>query len=166
MKSDPRLSQPSLHLLCGKIASGKSTLSAQLAAVPGTIVVSEDSWLAALYADEIQSVADYVRCSSKLKNAIKPHLIALLSAGVSVVLDFPANTVANRQWMMEIIDESAANHVLHYLRASDELCKSRLRARNQAGSHDFAATDAQFELITRYFQEPEASEGFHIVEHA
>ncbi|WP_246504100.1 ATP-binding protein [Plastoroseomonas arctica] len=30
-----------LHLLCGKIASGKSMLAAQLAARPGTLLVSE-----------------------------------------------------------------------------------------------------------------------------
>jgi len=157
--------KPTLHLVCGKIASGKSTLSARLATVPGTVLISEDQWLAALYADEMQSVADYVRCSSKLKDAIKPHLISLLTAGISVVLDFPANTQANREWMMSIINESGANNCLHYLRVSDEICKSRLQARNAAGSHDFSATDEQFELITRYFNQPRADEGFHIIEY-
>lgn len=55
--------QPTLHLLCGKIASGKSTLSAKLAASPATVLVSEDRWLAVLYANEIHSVADYLQCS-------------------------------------------------------------------------------------------------------
>lgn len=44
-----------LHLLCGKIASGKSTLAAELSAAPGCVVISEDQWLAALYKDEMQS---------------------------------------------------------------------------------------------------------------
>lgn len=52
--------QPTLHLLCGKIAAGKSTLSAKLMETPNTILVSEDSWLAALYGEQMQSVADYV----------------------------------------------------------------------------------------------------------
>ncbi len=156
---------PTLHLLCGKIASGKSTLSAKLAITPGTVVISEDQWLAALYADEMKSVTDYVRCSAKLRNAITPHLISLFKAGISVVLDFPANTLANRAWMMSIIIESGVNHCLHYLKVPDDICKSRLRARNQAGSHDFSATDEQFDLITRYFNEPTAAEGFHIIVH-
>ena len=46
-----------LHLICGKIASGKSTLTAQLGASAGTIVISEDDWLAALYADELSSLS-------------------------------------------------------------------------------------------------------------
>ncbi|WP_286782228.1 AAA family ATPase [Leclercia sp. UBA1284] len=157
--------QPTLHLLCGKIASGKSTLSAKLGASPGTVVVSEDHWLAALFAKEMHSISDYVQYSSRLKNAMKPHLVSLLKAGLSVVLDFPANTQANREWMMHIIKESGARHKLHYLNVSDEVCKSRLRVRNMEGGHEFSATDQQFETITRYFSEPTADEGFDIVEY-
>lgn len=154
-----------LHLLCGKIASGKSTLAEKLSASPGTLTLSEDRWLYALYGDEMQSVADYVRCAAKLKEAMKSHLISLLQSGVSVVLDFPANTRANREWMMSIVTESGADNRLHYMKVSDDVCRARLRARNAEGSHDFAATDAQFELITRYFTEPAVDEGFEVIEY-
>jgi len=157
--------KPTLHLLCGKIASGKSTLSAKLAASPATVLVSEDRWLAVLYANEIHSVADYLQCSSKLRSAIKPHLVSLLTAGLSVVLDFPANTPTHREWMMSIIKESGASHRLHYLKVSDEVCKARLHARNAEGVHDFSATDQQFEIITRYFSAPTDDEGFTVIEY-
>ncbi|ROR07581.1 ATP-binding protein [Erwinia sp. JUb26] len=159
------IAKATLHLLCGKIASGKSTLADKLSASPVTVTVGEDRWLAALYAGEMQSVADYVRCAAKLKQAMKPHVVSLLQSGVSVVLDFPANTRANREWMMAIVQESGADNRLHYLKVSDEVCKARLRARNAEGSHDFAATDAQFELITRYFTEPATDEGFTVIEY-
>ena len=152
-----------LHLLCGKIASGKSTLATELATAPGTVLLSEDSWLALLFKNEMNSVEDYVFYSTKLKTAIKPHILALLRAGVNVVLDFPANTLASRQWMMSIVNDSGAAHVLHYLAVSDEECKVRLRQRNATGMHDFAASDEQFAHITRYFVEPTEQEGFHIV---
>src|SRR5256885_3036639 len=58
-----------------------------------SVLVSEDSWLAGLYPGEMQSVADYVRCSTRLKGLMGAHVQALLDAGVSVVLDFPANTL-------------------------------------------------------------------------
>ncbi|MCZ3383522.1 MULTISPECIES: AAA family ATPase [Kosakonia] len=156
-------SSATLHLLCGKIASGKSTLASELAKAPCTVVLSEDSWLSLLFKDAMTTVEDYVFYSAKLKSAIKPHAIALLRAGVNVVLDFPANTLASRQWMMSIVNESGAPHLLHYLPVSDEICKARLRQRNAAGDHDFAATDEQFALITRYFVEPTEQEGFRIV---
>ncbi|SEK25331.1 Predicted kinase [Kosakonia sacchari] len=158
-------SAPTLHILCGKIASGKSTLAAELAKTPGTVLLSEDRWLALLFKDVMSSVADYVHYSEKLRNAIGPHTVALLKAGVSVVLDFPANTLASRQWMTSLIHASGATHCLHYLPLADEECKARLRRRNAAGNHDFAASDAQFEAITRYFVEPGADEGFHILRH-
>lgn len=158
--------KPVLYLLCGKIASGKSTLSAKLGASPGTVIVSEDHWLATLFANEMQSISDYVQYSLRLRNAMKPHLVSLLKAGLSVVLDFPANTQTNREWMMSIIKESGASNQLHYLKVSDEVCKSRLRLRNAEGKHEFSTSDQQFEIITHYFSEPTADEGFNIVEYS
>jgi predicted kinase len=96
---------------------------------------------------------------------MKPHLVALLQAGLSVVLDFPANTRTQRDWMMSIIEESGADNRLHYLKVSDEVCRTRLHARNAEGTHDFAATDQQFDSITRYFSAPTVEEGFNIIEY-
>jgi predicted kinase len=152
-----------LHMLCGKIAAGKSTLTARLSAAPHTVALSEDHWLARLYPGQINSVADYVRHAALLRAAIGPHIDALLQAGLSVVLDFPANTVANRAWMRGIIDRSGARHVLHVLDVPDEVCRARLRARNAAGQHDFAASDAEFDAITAYYAPPTEDEGFNIV---
>lgn len=158
-------SKPVLHMVCGKIAAGKSTLTAQLAAAPATVLVSEDFWLSRLYGDEMRTVADYVRCSGKLREAMGPHLAALLRAGVSVVLDFPANTVASRAWMRSVFEQAAADHRMHVLDVPDEVCRARLRQRNAAGAHDFAATDAEFDLITSRFVAPTPEEGFDLEIH-
>ncbi len=157
--------QPTLHLLCGKIAAGKSTLSSELGRRPGTIVIAEDQWLARLYGEELRSVPDYIRCSAKLRDAMKPHLVALLTTGISVVLDFPANTVAQRAWMRGIFEEAGSTHTLHYLDVPDDVCKARLRARNASGKHEFAASDEQYEVITSYFVPPAPDEGFNVVMH-
>ncbi|HTH52524.1 MAG TPA: ATP-binding protein [Edaphobacter sp.] len=157
--------EATLHLLCGKIAAGKSTFSAELGKLPNTVIVSEDLWLSLLYPEEMTSVADYVRRSACLRDAMGPHLVALLKSGVSIVLDFPANTPANRAWMRMIFEEAGASHQLHYLDVPDAVCKARLRARNASGEHEFAATDEQFDLITSYFVAPKPDEGFNVVLH-
>ena len=36
---------PTLHLVCGKIAAGKSTLANRLANAPATVLISEDYWM-------------------------------------------------------------------------------------------------------------------------
>jgi predicted kinase len=159
------MSGATLHLLCGKIAAGKSTLAAKLAEAPLTVIVSEDKWTAPLFGSEMRTVEDYVRCSAKLRAAMAPHLVDLLKAGVSVVLDFPANTLANRAWMKGIAEAAGVTHTLHWLDVPDEICRARLRARNASGGHEFAATDEQFDLITSYFVPPSAEEGFVVVEH-
>ncbi|MCV2889770.1 AAA family ATPase [Ruegeria aquimaris] len=154
-----------LHFLCGKIAAGKSTLSRSLAARHRAVILSEDDWLHILYSEELRTIPDYLRLSTRLKQAVAPHVLKLLSAGVTVILDFPANTVEQRRWMRALADSSAVPHTLHYLDVQDEVCKARLRRRNVAGDHNFKVTDAQFEQITRHFVAPTAEEGFNIVVH-
>ena len=154
---------PTLHLVCGKIASGKSTLTARLAQAPRTVRISEDSLLAQLYPGQIASLADYAACAARLRAAVAPLALQMLQAGVSVVLDFPANTPASRAWMRDLFQQADVPHVLHYLDVPDEECKARLRQRNASGLHPFSTSDAQFDEITRHFVPPAASEGFHVM---
>jgi predicted kinase len=152
-----------LHLVCGKIAAGKSSLAGRLAAAPRTVLIGEDFWLKRLFGDEMREVADYVRVSAKLRSAMGPHVAELLKAGLDVILDFPANTMATRAWMKDLAGSAGAAHRLHWLDVPDEVCRERLRRRNSEGQHEFAASDADFDSITRYFQPPRPEEGLEIV---
>jgi len=67
--------------------------------------------------------------------------------------------------MKGIADEAGVPHLLHWLDVPDEVCKARLRARNASGAHEFAPTDAHFDLLTSYFVPPTAGEGLEIVVH-
>lgn len=166
---------PMLHLFCGKIASGKSTLAAELGRGEGVVVIAEDIWLGALFGEEMATVRDYGRCSAKLRRVMGPHVAGLLRAGLSVVLDFPANTRETRAWMREILEDAApgqgagpgseVGHRLHVLDVPDAVCLARLQARNAQGDHPFAATEAQFHQITQYYQPPDPEEGFVLVRH-
>jgi predicted kinase len=155
-----------LHLLCGKIAAGKSTLARALAAQPSTVLISLDDWLSSLYPTENNSLEDFVRLTGRLRSVMGPHVAAVLRQGVSVVLDFPANTKAWREWMRSIIDRAGVAHELHVLDVPDALCKARLRQRNASGEHPYELDDATYELFTRHFVPPSADEGFHLVIHS
>jgi hypothetical protein len=55
---------------------------------------------------------------------------------------------------------------LHFVDASDSLCKSQLKDRSQNLPPGTPwTTDAEFEAITVYFQPPSGDEGFNVVRH-
>lgn len=157
--------QAILHLLCGKIAAGKSTLAARLAAEERSVLIGEDFWLSRLYPGEIETLEDYVRHSGRLRAVMGPHVESLLRSGLSVVLDFPANTLKQRAWLRSLFEAAGTAHRLHYLDVTDSVCRARLRQRNREGTHDFAPGDEDFDLITGYFVPPTPEEGFDIIRH-
>ena len=155
-----------LIFLCGKMAAGKSTLARDLAERKNAVLLVEDAFLNALFPGEITDIPGYGRCSSRLKSALAPHVCALLSKGISVVLDFPGNTKAQRAWFRELIERANVEHELHFVDASDALCKGQLTERSKslpAGSP--WTTEAEFEAITAYFQPPSDGENFNVVRH-
>lgn len=154
-----------LHLLCGKIASGKSTLARELAERPRTILISMDDWMSALYPTENQTIEDFARLTARLRDAMGPHVANILRQSTSVVLDFPANTAKWRAWMRSIIDAVEVAHELHVLNVPDDVCKARLHKRNASNQHQYDVDEATFELFTGYFELPADEEGFNVIVH-
>jgi predicted kinase len=155
-----------LTFFCGKMAAGKSTLARELALRESTVLLVQDDFLDALFPGEITDIQRFVKCSSRLQNALTPHVCALLSKGISVVLDFPGNTKAQRAWFRGLIERAHVEHELHFIDASDALCKSQLRDRSKALPAGTPwTTDADYEAISRYFQPPSEDENFNVVRH-
>ena len=115
-----------LYLLCGKIAAGKSTLARRLAERPATLLITMDHWMSILFPIENRTIEDFARLSARLRAAMGPHVVDILRQDLSVVLDFPANTVSWRSWMRSLISEAHVAHELHVLDFPDAICKERL----------------------------------------
>jgi len=156
-------SNGTLIFFCGKMGSGKTTLSFEVAKSMGAIRLSEDEWLAALYPTEIEAFGDYIKYSSRLKPLLKSHVRDILKSGVSVVMDFPANTVSQRRWFKEILANDKIPHKLIYIEASDQLCLSQIQSRcNEQPERAQFDTEEVFKQVTSYFQPPSQKEGFDI----
>ena len=159
--------KPTLHFFCGKLASGKTALARTIAEKTNSVLVSEDAWLATLFPGEITSVAEYLDRSAEFRKAIAPHIIKLLQNGTSVVLDFGGNTPKERMSVRSLCKPYVARLVLHYVKASDEFCKSQLQNRHEelpVGAQ--RTSDAEFDEITKRFTPPESSEKFETVEYS
>lgn len=155
-----------LIFVCGKMASGKSTLARDLAKRENAVLLVQDELLDRLFPGEITDIPGFVKHSSRLKEALAPHICSVLSKGVSVVLDFPGNTKAQRDWFRQLFERANAGHELHFVDASDAVCKLQLKNRSQDLAPGTAwTTDAEFEAITVYFQAPLEVEGFNVIRH-
>ena len=155
-----------LHFFCGKMASGKTTLSKKLASDQNAILISEDIWLSKLYPEEIRNFDDYLKYSSRLKSIVSQYVQGILARQTSVVLDFPGNVPSQRLWFRSIFEAAKVNHALHYIVASDSLCKEQLRRRNtEQPEGSMVMSEAEFDHITAYFQPPIADEGFNVIRH-
>ncbi len=153
-----------LYFMCGKMAAGKSTHARELARTKNAVLFVQDEFLDALYPGEIRDIEDFVQYSGRVRDAITPHVLDLLSRGVAIVLDFPGNTRSQRQWFRGLFEGAGVPHELHFIDVSNDLCKLQLRQRSEAlpaGSP--WTTDAEFDAITMYFEAPTEDEGFNVI---
>ena len=152
-----------LFFFCGKMGSGKSTYAKKLAKELNAILLSEDEWLSTIFPEEINDIQDYIKYSSRLKLILKEHIKTLLKSGLSVVMDFPGNTINQRKWFKEIFLEELIPHKLIYLKAEALLCLKRIEnRRNNSIKPSPFDTKEVFYQITNYFQSPNPEEGFNL----
>ena len=152
-----------LSFFCGKMGAGKSTKASEIAKEEKAVLLSEDEWLASLYPDKISSLSDYIRYSNLLKPQIKKLVQTMLSRGVNVVMDFPANTLSQREWFRSIYSEIGAPHNLIYIDLPNEVCIEQIGKRRKE-QPERAGTDTldMFEQVTKHFIPPTSEEGFNI----
>ena len=86
-----------LHFMCGKAGAGKTTLARELGRLLPAIVLCEDEWISTL-GFQVRSLEEYVEASGRIRKLMGSLVPDLLHQGVSVVLDFAANTARRRAW--------------------------------------------------------------------
>ncbi|MCC5904542.1 MAG: ATP-binding protein [Halomonas sp.] len=156
------MSKGVLTFFCGKMGAGKTTKSREIAQQRNAVLLSEDEWLASIYPNSIESLEDYIKYSDRLKPQMKKLVQSILATGTDVVMDFPANTIPQREWFKSIFSEIQAPHELVYIDQPDEICIEQI-AKRRTEQPERAATDTEemFEMMTRYFVAPTNAEGFN-----
>ncbi|MUI55175.1 AAA family ATPase [Aliivibrio fischeri] len=156
--------QGKLYFFCGKMGAGKSTKSRALAAEKHAVLLSEDEWLEAHYPAQIQSFDDYIKYSNNIKPFIKKHVQNLLCIGVNVVMDFPANTLKQREWFLSLCNELNSSHELWYLDVTNEQCLTQMAQRRiEQPERAHFDTEVIFHHVTQYFEPPQANENLNIM---
>jgi len=158
------MNKGTLTFFCGKMGSGKSTKAREIAQKNNAVLLSEDEWLASVYPNKISSLNDYIEYSNLLKPQIKKLVQSMLSAGTNVVMDFPANTLSQRDWFRSIFSEIEAPHNLIYIDLPNADCLKQIEKRRKE-QPERSATDTpdMFEQVTKYFMAPIPDEGFNTI---
>lgn len=105
---------------------------------------------------------DYIKYSNQLKPQIKKLVQSILVAGIDVIMDFPANTISQREWFRSIFLEIEALHELVYIDLPNEDCLKQIEKRClQQPERAKTDTKEMFEQVTKYFVAPILEEGFN-----
>ena len=158
------MNKGTLTFFCGKMGSGKSTKAREIAQKNNAVLLSEDEWLASVYPNKISSLNDYIEYSNLLNPQIKKLVQSMLSSGTNVVMDFPANTLSQRDWFRSIFSEIEAPHNLIYIDLPNADCLKQIEKRRKE-QPERSATDTpdMFEQVTKYFMAPIPDEGFNLI---
>lgn len=153
-----------LTFFVGKMGAGKSTKALEIARQRNAVLISEDEWLESVYPNKILSLDDYIKYSNRLKPQIKKLAQSILLTGTDVVMDYPANTILQREWFRSIFAEIAAPHELFYIDLSNKDCLKQIENRRmEQPERSKTDTKEMFEEVTKYFVEPQPVEGFNII---
>jgi predicted kinase len=156
-----------LYFMCGRAGAGKSTLARKISADTQAILFCEDQWLVRLF-DGAPTLEAYIERRGRIRKLLEEHVPPILAGGFSVVFDFGGNTVRDRAWIRSVFESAGAAHELHYIVASEAVCRARVAERNRTkptGVYWGDVSEAQLDAVNPYFQAPAAEEGFVVVEH-
>ena len=157
------MSKSKLVFFSGKMGAGKTTLAKSLSKEPKTIYLSEDEILSSLYPNRIKNIKDYVLYSNRIKPFIMNLVKTLTKNELSVIMDFPGNTVRQREWFKTLIDVCVVDSKLIYLKVADEICIHQiLKRREEEPERHQWDNEETFYKISEHFQEPAEAEGFNL----
>ena len=130
------------------------------------VLMIQDELLDTLFPGLIVNVASYLEYSGRINRMAAPQVASILSKGMSVVLDFPANTRSQRAWFRGIIETADVEHELHVVDTPDAVCKAQLKARSaHLPPGTKWTTEEDFELIASHFLPPAVDEQFNVIVH-
>lgn len=157
--------EPAIHLMCGLVGAGKSTLARQLARDLPAVRLSRDEWMLRLHGLPYDDPA-YVERLGPCTDLLWDVALDVLSAGSSVVLDWNFWSVERRA---EARDRARAGgfpiHV-HWLDVPVETAIARARSRLADDPPDaHRLDDDSIRHFATIFEPPTDDEGLLLTRH-
>lgn len=157
--------KPTIHLMCGLVAAGKTTLARELARELPAVRLSRDEWMLRLYGgrhDDPAYVERLVPCTELMWDVA----MDVVTAGSHVLLDWNFWSRERRQEARERAATAGVGLQLHWLDVPVSVAAERARRRLHDRPTDAHEIDeAGVRHFASIFEAPEEGEGIALVRH-
>lgn len=156
---------PAVHVMCGLVGAGKTTLATELATSLPAVRFSRDEWMIRLFAlgyDDPEYATHLTSCTDLMWDVAA----SVLDVGVAVVLDWNHWSRQQRQGARARAAAAGYELIVHFLDVPLSTALSRVECRNVAGTpntHRISADDVRH--FATIFEEPDESELIGVVVH-
>ncbi len=155
--------QPTIHMLCGFICSGKTTLARKLERELEAITFCQDEWMPRLLGQEHSDQCGLIY-APKVSALISRTYEQLLKLKIDIILDDGFWSKSERDRVRKRAAELGAKSKLYFLDCPKDVLTQRLQERNAEPKPDsVVVSEAKFKISWKYFQPPGAEEEFELV---
>jgi predicted kinase len=154
---------PTVHLICGTIGAGKTTLARRISSEQRALRFSLDEWVMQLFGSEAPDPMMFdwwsercQRCRERIWSVCED----VLAQQLDVVLDFGFTSSEQREEFRQRAQQRGAAVHLHVVTAESALRWQRVQARNRDRAETFAivVTEAMFQGSEGWWQPPTSEE--------
>jgi predicted kinase len=157
------VSHPTVHLLCGLVGVGKTTLARQIAHERDAVRFSLDAWMLRLYGRLRYDDPVYVSRLDGCKALIWDTACQVLTTGHDVVLDWNQWSRERRAEWASAAMQVGATPVLHFVDVSLDTAIARAASRSASDPFSHDLDEAGVRHMATIFETPTDEEGIEIV---
>ena len=155
---------PSIHLLCGFMGFGKTTLSKSLRKDYNAVVLTHDDFMTKLYGNNPPE-SEFRIAYDKVDNLIWELAEKIIKTGVDVVLDNGFWTAEKRKDAFVKAKIISEHIVFHQLICAMDIAKSRVLKRTLEDDNSLDIDSNCFDMFAKNYSNITADEGYQVIYH-
>jgi len=160
------IEQPTAHLLCGFIGSGKTAFAKKLEKETGAMRFTKDEWMVKVFGNTPPK-DKFVEYDTKMTELATEIALRCLKAGASVIIDDGFWYRKQRDEIRQALKNIGAVIKLYYIDTPVDVMKKRTVKRSENPPGDsFYITEQEFNDYLKMFQPPTDDEEFTVINYS
>lgn len=147
-------------MICGKIASGKTTYARRLKKDSKAVLLSCDEIAFALFDGDMG--ANHDGCTERIRSYLLEKSLEIVQAGCDVILDWGFWTKSYRDKVREFYSERSIATELHYIEITAETHRKNIEKRNNSvkekGERSYYVDEGLYKKAQALFEAPKENE--------